>query len=197
MTFLWIKSREERETERRIMIRRTMNDLDKCIGSRERKKGELKRIARQARAGNMDREYQTAKNGLIVLMKYTQTLEAVRMRVAIAETMRDMGGAGMKAVKTMGGIGRELRRVLERTHFARNQAAFEAGGMKMEEMMARMDGLLESTSEMTAGLGAEEKGAAWARRADALIGAAGDAPSADVDREIDGLLASAAERAGQ
>ena len=198
MRFLWIKSREERETERRVMIRRTMNELDRCRKAMEKKKEELTRAARQAQAAGLNREYLTAKNGLIAILKYTQTLEAVRVRMQIAETMRDMGGAGMKAVKTMGQIGRELSRVLERTQFARNQAAFEAGGIEMEEMMARMDGLLESTAEMTAGLG-EEPGGTWARQADALIGTSISEPNTDVDRAIDGLLSASAsvEPAGE
>ena len=198
MRFLWIKSREERETERRVMIRRTMNELDRCRKAMEKKKEELTRAARQAQAAGLNREYLTAKNGLIAILKYTQTLEAVRVRMQIAETMRDMGGAGMKAVKTMGQIGRELSRVLERTQFARNQAAFEAGGIEMEEMMARMDGLLESTAEMTAGFG-EEPGGTWARQADALIGTSISEPNTDVDRAIDGLLAASApvEPAGE
>ena len=190
MTFLWIKSREERETERRVRIRRTMNELDRCRKSMEKKKDQLTRAARQAQAAGLNREYLTAKNGLIAILKYAQTLEAVRVRVQIAETMRDMGGAGMKAVKTMGEIGRELSRALERTQFARNQAAFEAGGIEMEEMMARMDGLLESTAEMTAGFGEAADGGMWTRQADALIGDSLTAPGADVDREIDGLLAA-------
>ncbi len=192
MTFLGIKSREERETERRVTIRRTMNELDRCRKSMEKKKDELTRVAREAQAAGLNREFLTAKNGLVVLLKYAQTLEAVRVRVQIAETMRDMGGAGMKAVRTMGDIGRELSRTLERTHFARNQAAFEAGGIKMEEMMARMDGLLESTSEMTAAFGEDADGETWARQADAMIGASANAPVADVDREIDGLLTASA-----
>ena len=158
MTFLWIKSREERETERRVTIRRTMNELERCRKSMEKKKDELTRVARQAQAAGLNRECLTAKNGLVVLLKYMQTLDAVRLRVQIAETMRDMGGTGTKAVQTMGDIGRELRRVLERAHFARNQAAFEAGGIEMEEMMARMDSLLESTSAMMAGLGEDAEG---------------------------------------
>ena len=174
------------------MIRRTMAELDRCQKAMDRKKDELTRVAAQAKTGGLAREYATAKNGLIVLMKYAQTLEAVRMRVQIAETMRDMGGAGMKAVRTMGEIGRELSLVLKRTHFIRNQAAFETGGLKMEEMMARMDGLLESTSEMTAGYGAEASGDQWARQADAWIGASLNAQTADVDGEIDGLLSAAA-----
>lgn len=199
MAFLWIKSREERETERRMTIRRTMNEVERCRKSMEKKKEELTRVALQARAAGLNRELLTAKNGLIAILKYMQTLDAVRMRVQIAETMRDMGGAGMKAVRTMGDIGRELSRALESARFARSQAAFEAGGMEMEEMMARMEGLLESTSEMVAGLGENAGAGMWARQADALIGGAMDAPGIDVDREIDGLLAASApmETAGQ
>ncbi len=188
MAFLGIKSKEEKEMERKLAIRRTMNELNRCKKSMEKKKGEMMQLATKAKAAGLAREYATAKNGLISIMKYSQTLEAVRMRLQIAETMRDMSSASMKAVKSMGDIGKELSSIMEKTNFAKNQAAFEMGSMKMEEMMSQMDDMLESTSDMSGGYSTETSEDEWEKAAGSLIEASLNAKPSESDKEIDALL---------
>ena len=188
MAFLGIKSKQEKEMERKIAIRSTLNELNRCKKSMEKKKQEMLRLAGEARKNGLEREYQAARNGLMSMMKYSQTLDAVRMRVQIAETMRDMSSASMKAVKTMGLIGNDLSRMMEKTNFAKNQMAFEMGSMKMEEMMSQMEDMLESTSDMQGG-GLESDGATdWGAEADRLIESAMSTQPGKVDQEIDSLL---------
>ena len=186
MTFF--KSKEEKEMERKLAIRRTMNELNRCKKSMDKKKIEMMQLAIQAKASGLSREYATAKNGLISIMKYSQTLEAVRMRLQIAETMRDMSSASMKAVKSMGDIGKELSGIMEKTNFAQNQVAFEMGSLKMEQMMSQMDDMLESTSDMSSGYDTETSEDEWSKTADALIEASLNVQPTASDKEIDELI---------
>ena len=188
MAFLGFKTKAEREMERKLAIRRTMNELNRCKKSMEKKKTEMMQLAARAKSEGLSREFATAKNGLISIMKYSQTLEAVRMRLQIAETMRDMSSASMKAVKSMGDIGKELSSIMEKTDFTKNQAAFEMGSLKMEEMMSQMDDMLESTSDMSGGYSTETSEDEWEKAAGSLIEASLNAKPSESDKEIDALL---------
>ena len=49
MSFLWFKSRAEKEMERKMDIRSTMNELKRCKISMEKKKDEMLRLAVRAK----------------------------------------------------------------------------------------------------------------------------------------------------
>ncbi len=188
MGFLWFKSKQEKELERRMAVHHTLNELDKCSKSMNKKKDEMIKIAKQAKQAGLQREYATARNGLISMMKYSQTLEAIRLRVKIAESMRDMSSASMKAVNSMGALGKELSGIIGHMDLARNQATFEMGSMRMEEMMTQMEDMLESTTDLS---GAMDNAADtdFASEADKLIESVMVSQPSKEDQEIDSLLA--------
>ena len=188
MSFGWFKSRAEKEMERKMAIRSTMNELKRCKISMEKKKDEMLRLAVRAKQSGLAREYVTAKNAMMTIMKYSQTLEAIWLRLQIAETMRDMSRASMKAVKSMGAIGKELSDIMNKTNFLKNQAAFEMGSMRMEEMMSQMESMLDSTSDLGGSYQTETSDTDWSDAADRLIEASMTATPTPIDQEIEELL---------
>ena len=188
MSFLWFKSRAEKEMERKMAIRSTMNELKRCKISMEKKKDEMLRLAVRAKQSGLAREYVTAKTAMMTIMKYSQTLEAIWLRLQIAETMRDMSRASMKAVKSMGAIGKELSDIMNKTNFLKNQAAFEMGSMRMEEMMSQMESMLDSTSDLGGSYQTETSDTDWSDAADRLIEASMTATPTPIEQEIEELL---------
>lgn len=148
LSALGIMSKEEKELMRKMAIRSTMNEIAKCNRSLEEKKKRMLNLALDAKNGGMEREFMTAKNALIAIMKYSQMLKSISLRMEIAETMRDMSRISVKAIGSLGDIGKELSGMLNSGAFIKSQAAFEMGSMKMEQMMNQMDDIFGQESSM-------------------------------------------------
>ena len=178
------KSREEKEMERKLAIKRTLNELTKADRSMQKKKDEMLKLAQDAKEKGIEREYITAKNGLKSMMKFQQNVQAVKLRIQIAESMRDVSSVNMKALNTMGAIGKEIGTLMNSANFAKNQAAFEMGMMKMDEMLSQMEGLMEDT-DMSLNETSDET---LDSEIEQLIAATGAAQATKEDDEINQML---------
>jgi len=178
------KSREEKEMERKLAIKRTLNELTKADRSMQKKKDEMLKLAQDAKEKGIEREYITAKNGLKSMMKFQQNVQAVKLRIQIAESMRDVSSVNMKALNTMGAIGKEIGTLMSSANFAKNQAAFEMGMMKMDEMLSQMEGLMEDT-DMSLNETSDET---LDSEIEQLIAATGAAQATKEDDEINQML---------
>lgn len=186
------KSKEEKEMEARLAIRKGIHDLRKCDHSLEAKKNEMIQHAQEAKAQGIAQQYSVAVSGLKMIMSYQKRCKAMILQIQMTESMRDLTTISSKFVKLMGNVGKEVSKVTKTSNFTRNQLAFEKGVLSAESAMSQLEDFLEDSgmtfeSQSEADLDAEiEK----------MIDATGAAKIDSLDEEIDRRLAeSEAKRA--
>lgn len=187
------KSKAEKELEARLAVRHSINELKKCERSLEKKKNEMIEHARKAKQQGATQQYNTAVNGLKMIMAYQKRCSAMTLQIEMTESMRDLTLMSSKFVKLLGNVGKEVSKVTAGANFAKNQLAFEKGMLSAETAMGQLEGFMEDAGMAFESASDDEINA----EIDAMIDATSAAEIDALDDEIDRRLAqSEAKRAG-
>lgn len=184
------KSKEEKELEARLAVRRGVTELKKCDRTLEKKKDEMIKHAQEAKKQGVSQQYAVAVSGLKMIISYQKRCKAMLLQIQMAESMRDLTTLSTKFVKLMGNVGMEVSKVVKTANFAQNQMMFEKGMASAEGAMSQLEDFLEDSgmsfeTETEADVDAEiEK----------MIDVTGAAKSDPIDDEIDRRLAESEAR---
>ena len=119
------KSKEEKALEAKLAIKRSIQDLQKCDKSLDRKKEEMIKHAQEAKRQGITQQYNMALSSLKMILGYQKRTRAMILQIKMAESMRDLTSMSTKFVQTLGNVGKEMGALVKGADFAKNQLDFD------------------------------------------------------------------------
>lgn len=181
----FLKSKEEKALERRIALKRTIQQMKKFDKSLEHKKDQMIKHAQEAKKQGVKQQYNMAVSGLKMILAHQKRARAMQLQLEMTETMRDLTTMSSDFVKTLGAVGQEMGDLVAHTDFIKNQAAFEMGMAKVDAAMEQLEGFMEDTGDGFEEMTEDE----MTSEVERLIDVTGAVATDPVDDEIDRRLA--------
>ena len=178
------KSKEQKQLEARLAIKRSIQELNKCDKSLERKKDEMIRHAQEAKRQGINQQYNMAMSSLKMILGYQKRTRAMVLQIQMAESMRDLTTMSTRFVETLGNVGKEMGALVKNANFAKNQLEFEKGMLQADNVMQQLEDFLDGTGMSLEEMSDEEMN----EEVERLIDVTGAAESDPVDDEIERRL---------
>lgn len=139
------KSKAEKAMQQRILIKRTIGNMNKYVAALEPKKEALLEKARTARVKGDSAQYNLAKSGLKSIMEQQKKVESMILNFEITVQLKDLTSLTGEFLKGMTTMSKEMAKVAESTDFAKAAKEFEHAMLRVEENTEKMDAFLETT----------------------------------------------------
>ena len=178
------KSKEQKQLEARLAIKRSIQELNKCDKSLERKKDEMIRHAQEAKRQGITQQYNMAMRSLKMILGYQKRTRAMVLQIQMTESMRDLTTMSTRFVETLGNVGKEMGALVKNANFAKNQLEFEKGMLQADNVMQQLEDFLDGTGMSLEEMSDEEMN----EEVERLIDVTGAAESDPVDDEIERRL---------
>ena len=178
------KSKEQKQLEARLAIKRSIQELNKCDKSLERKKDEMIRHAQEAKRQGITQQYNMAMSSLKMILGYQKRTRAMVLQIQMAESMRDLTTMSTRFVETLGNVGKEMGALVKNANFAKNQLEFEKGMLQADNVMQQLEDFLDGTGMSLEEMSDEEMN----EEVERLIDVTGAVQSDPVDDEIERRL---------
>ncbi len=164
------KSKEEKEFERKVLIRNSINKLKNHIKLLEKNKQYWLDKAVEAKNKKWEQQYILAKNGLKIILEQEKKSSLMLSRVELSNQVKEFSLLGKDFLTSITSICKNISRISNSMDFAVATKEFELAMEKSAKDMDKMDAHLDNKPNQ--GLGTEASGESFS-----------------VDEEIDGMVA--------
>lgn len=141
------KSKQTKEIERRMLIKKTVKRLNSQLEQLEQQKQSYIVSAKRAMKQGMKAQLNLAVSGLKITLAQQRRAQEMLMNFEIISQMKDMSAMTGEFLKSMGVLSKEMVRLTNMKEFEKVQADFEKA-MLMTEMQAdRLDSFLDLSGD--------------------------------------------------
>lgn len=141
------KSKEDRQIERDLEIRKGIATIKKNIKELEKNERDYLKKARRAKEIGSTQQYDFIKNTLKRTAVQRQLMERQLLNIETAQQIKNQSATHAQFAKSMNAISQSLAELFGATDFEKTQKDFEKAMVKAETMEERMEMFLELTSE--------------------------------------------------
>lgn len=141
------KSKAEKEMERKMLVKRTMNEATRFINKLEEQKKGLIEQAKIAKLKGIDSQYALAVSGLKTAIAQQKQAEAMKLNLQITSQLKDLSQMTGQFMSTMGSLSKEMTKIVDNTDFAKMEKEFRTAMMKSEEQAEKLGMFLEETED--------------------------------------------------
>ncbi|MEG1510153.1 MAG: hypothetical protein RR454_06875 [Clostridia bacterium] len=182
------KSKAEKEMNQRLLIKKTMNQIQKHIKELEAQKLENIDIAKQAKLKGSTSQYNLAISGLKMTMTQQKKAEEMLLNFRLVSQMRDLTKMTAGFLDGMSMLSKEMTKTTKNMDFVKVQKEFETAMMGVEDSSEKLDLMLDGSESMYSGI-ASNGSAISDQEIDNLVTAQASAEEASVDQEIEKKMA--------
>lgn len=141
------KTKQEKEMEKRMLVRRTMRDIEKHITKLQTQKQKAVESAKQAKIQGSPQQYSLAISCLRTALAQEKKAKEMLLNFQNTLQMRDLSQMTGEFLKGMSVVSREMQAITKDMNFAKVQKEFEAAMMGVEETTDNIDAMLDSTND--------------------------------------------------
>lgn len=181
------KSQQTKTIEKKMLVRKTLNTMNKHIKELEEQKGTYIQAAKTAKQKNLPMQYNLAISGLKMTIAQEKKAYEMLLNFEITSQMKDMSLMTSEFLKGMGVLSKEMARLTNNKEFEKVQQQFEIAMEGVEMQTEKMDMFLEMNQSTFAShandgnrISDEEIGSLIDEQA-----SQGELSSDDIDKEID------------
>lgn len=137
------KSKQTKEIEKKMLVRRTLNTMNKHIKELEEQKDTYIGAAKMAKQKSLPMQYNLAISGLKMTIAQQKKAYEMLLNFEITSQMKDMSLMTTEFLKGMGVLSKEMARLTNNKEFEKVQAQFEVAMQGVEMQTEKMDDFLE------------------------------------------------------
>ena len=137
------KSKQTKEIEKKMLVRRTLNTMNKHIKELEEQKDTYIQAAKMAKQKSLPMQYNLAISGLKMTIAQQKKAYEMLLNFEITSQMKDMSLMTTEFLKGMGVLSKEMARLTNNKEFEKVQAQFEVAMQGVEMQTEKMDDFLE------------------------------------------------------
>lgn len=144
------KSKQTKEIEKKMLVRKTLNSMNKHIRELEEQKKVYLNAAKLAKQKDLPMQYNLAISGLKMTISQQKKAYEMLLNFEITSQMKDMSLMTSEFLKGMGVLSREMAKLTNNKEFEKVQQQFEIAMQGVELQTEKMDMFLDANQEIFA-----------------------------------------------
>lgn len=196
---MWFKSKKQKEIEQKMLVKRTVNSMEKQIARLEEQKKVFVDAAKRAKEKDLEPQFNLALSGYKMTVQQQKRAQEMLLNFEITAQMRDVTMMTTEFLRSMSSISKEMSKLADAKEFEKIQAQFEEAIASVETQTEQMDAFMEMSSESFSQAGKAKDGKDISNEEFEkyiMEQAANDeATSEDIDKEIEKLKKKIEEEA--
>ena len=154
----WFKSKQQKEIEKKMLIKRTINSMNKQINRLEDQKKVFVEAAKRAKEKNLEAQFNLALSGYKMTLQQRRRAQEMLLNFEITAQMKDVTMMTSEFLRGMSVISKEMTKLADAKEFAKIQAQFEEAMAAVETQTDQMDNFMEMSQETFYNQGVDKKG---------------------------------------
>ena len=141
------KSKQQKEIEKKMLVKRTINSMNKQINKLEDQKQVFIESAKRAKEKDLDAQFQLALSGYKMTVQQQRRAQEMLLNFEITAQMKDVTMMTSEFLRGMSEISKEMTKLADAKEFAKIQAQFEEAMVAVETQTDQMDNFMEMSQE--------------------------------------------------
>lgn len=141
------KSKQEKEMEQRMVVRKTMRSIEKYIAKLQEQKVKSVEAAKRAKLEGSKQQYSLALSGLRTAMAQEKKAKEMLLNFELTLQMRDLSKMTSEFLNGMSLMSKEMTAITKDMDFAKVQKQFEAAMAGVEQTTDNIDAMLDTTND--------------------------------------------------
>ena len=147
-----------KEIEKKMLIKRTINTMNKQINKLEDQKRVFVEAAKRAKEKDLDAQFNLALSGYKMTVQQQKRAQEMLLNFEITAQMKDVTMMTSEFLKGMSSISKEMTKLADAKEFAKIQAQFEEAMAAVETQTEQMDNFMEMSQETFYNQGLDKSG---------------------------------------
>ncbi len=152
------KSKQEKEIEKKMLVKRTINTMNKQINRLEEQKKVFVDAAKRAKDKDLEAQYRLALSGYKMTVQQQKRAQEMLLNFEITAQMKDVTMMTSEFLRGMSAISKEMTKLADAKEFAKIQAQFEEAMVAVETQTDQMDNFMEMSQETFYNQGRDKEG---------------------------------------
>ena len=152
------KSKQQKEIEKKMLVKRTINTMNKQINRLEEQKKVFVDAAKRAKEKDLEAQYQLALSGYKMTVQQQRRAQEMLLNFEITAQMKDVTMMTSEFLRGMSAISKEMTKLADAKEFAKIQAQFEEAMVAVETQTEQMDNFMEMSQETFYNQGVDKNG---------------------------------------
>ena len=141
------KSKQQKELEEKLIIKKTMNSMNKQIANLEEQKQTFVEKAKKARDCGLDAQYQLALSGYKMTVAQQKKAQEMLLNFEITSQMKDMSAMTGEFLKGLSILSKEMVKLTDNKEFLKVQQEFEKAMDGVNNQAEEMDVFLDMSQD--------------------------------------------------
>ncbi len=141
------KSKQEKEIEKKMLIKRTINTMNKQINTLEEQKKVFVEKAKTAKKNGLDAQYNLALTGYKMTLLQQKRAQEMLLNFEITSQMKDMTMMTKEFLGGMSVLSKEMAKLADEKEFIKVQKQFELAMGNAERQAEQMDMFMETSQD--------------------------------------------------
>ncbi len=152
------KTKQQKEIQKKMLVKRTVNSMNKQISRLEEQKKVFIDAAKRAKEKNLDAQFNLALSGYRMTVQQQKRAQEMLLNFEITAQMRDVTMMTTEFLKGMSVISKEMSKLADAKEFEKIQAQFEEAITAVETQTEQIDSFMEISQESFAAAGKAKDG---------------------------------------
>lgn len=141
------KSRQEKEIEKKMLVKRRFNTMNKQINALEEQKKVFVEKAKTAKKNGLEAQYNLALTGYKMTLLQQKRAQEMLLNFEITSQMKDMTMMTKEFLGGMSVLSKEMARLADEKEFIKVQKQFELAMGNAERQAEQMDMFMETSQD--------------------------------------------------
>ena len=152
------KTKQQKEIQKKMLVKRTVNSMNKQIARLEEQKKVFIDAAKRAKEKNLDAQFNLALSGYRMTTQQQKRAQEMLLNFEITAQMRDVTMMTTEFLRGMSVISKEMSKLADAKEFEKIQAQFEEAITAVETQTEQIDSFMELSQESFASAGKAKDG---------------------------------------
>ena len=135
----------KKEVEKRMLIKRTISEMDKQIQKLEKQKETYIEAGKQAKQRGLTAQYNLALSGLRMTIAQQRRVYEMKLNFEITSQMKDMTKMTADFLAGMGSLSKDMMKLTKEADFLKVQKQFSEAMMNVEVQAEQMEEFMDET----------------------------------------------------
>ena len=141
------KSKQEKEIEKKMLVKRTINAMNKQINTLEEQKKVFVEKAKVAKKNGLEAQYNLALTGYKMTLLQQKRAQEMLLNFEITSQMKDMTMMTKEFLGGMSVLSKEMAKLADEKEFIKVQKQFELAMGNAERQAEQMDMFMETSQD--------------------------------------------------
>ena len=141
------KSKQRKEIEKKMLVKRTINSMNKQINRLEEQKQVFIDAAKRAKEKNLEPQFNLALSGYRMTVQQQKRAQEMLLNFEITAQMRDVTMMTTEFLRSMSVISKEMSKLADAKEFEKIQAQIEEAITAVETQTEQIDSFMELSQE--------------------------------------------------